>query len=96
MSQKSALEENGETEQDDSAADSDDSTQFPPIVSSITIDEAKQMLLDVCKFAASIGCSEAQDNTTSALHFLNKYVFQQVHKHTANARQLTLHDSFEK
>ena len=68
---EATLEENAETEQDDSAADSDDSTQFPPIVSSITIDKAKQMLLDVCKFAASIGCSEAQDHPTSGLLFLN-------------------------
>ena len=76
-----------------SASETEESKKSVSVVSSMTMAEAKQSLVEICKFSASIRCLDAQDHITSALHFLNKHTLHELHANTSNARQLTLHDT---
>ena len=90
---EAALEEIEKKELEESASETEPSEKSVSVVSSMTMAEAKQSLVEICKFSASIGCLDAQDHITSALHFLNKHTLHELHAKTSNARQLTLHDT---
>ena len=76
---EAALEEFEKKELEESTSETEASEKSVSVVSSMTMAEAKQSLVEICKFSASIGCLDAQDHNTSALHFLNKHTLHELH-----------------
>ena len=98
---ENALQESTQAEQEVAEiGPSSDEDQEPitskQVSSNLTMDEAKQSIIDICRFAASIECHEAQDHLTTALNCLQKYAKKEESQRLSNTRQLTLHDVFKK